>query len=382
MQQSDEKINVLCWLGWYRTSTEEYGGIFIKKHIELLQEFAHLHCFHIKHTKELFKLKKTILKENFGDVIIYHIPAIFPLKIFFYLFLPFYEGLKFKQKQKKIDVFYLNVSYPFIAFTFLLDALKIKKWLLTEHWSGYTSEDNKFDGLNFFLKKIIKIRLKKLDKISVVSEYLKNSLIKRFPFLSDKISIIPNVIHYPDALVRKNFNQHFQLLTISNLNDYYKNISFLIDVIYNVSQKINIQMDIYGDGIDKDKLIQKTQTLGLLNKVIFFKGRVKNTEISKVYSQYHAFILLSRFETFSVVTAEAIAHGLPVIVSKCGGPEEYINEKNGILVPVNSMDETINAILQLYNNYHKFSPESVQSTILNKFNKSTIKHQLKKFLLE
>ena len=376
-------INILCWAGWYRESKDDYKAIFIKKHLDIISEFAQLHCFHIIHKKNLFWFKKYVLNESFGDITIYQIPSFFPLKQIGYLFIPFLEAYKAKKKFKQINVFHMHISYPFAAFTYLIELFKIKKWVLTEHWSGYTNFDNSFDKLNFLIRFLIKRRLKRFDNISVVSEFLKNQLTERFLFLKNKIQICSNPISYPNELKRlSDIQNNFKLLSISNLFIYPKNILFLLNVIKEVSKDIpNIQLYVYGDGKDKELFLQEAQKLGLMNTHIFYKGKVTNDAISEVYTQHHAFILLSRFETFSVVTAEAIAHGLPVIVSKCGGPEEYVNNQNGYLLPINDLHATVQAIIHLYQNYHLFPPQKVQSTILNKFDKQQILQQFKQLLL-
>ena len=378
-----KKIKVLCWAGWYRESVDDYRAIFIKKHLDIISEFADLHCFHIIHKRNLFWFKKYVLNESFGDITIYRIPSFFPLKHLGYFFIPFIEGYKAKKKFKQIDVFHLHISYPFATFTYLIDLFKIKKWILTEHWSGYTSFDNSFDKLNFLIKFLIKERLKRFDKISVVSEFLKRELSVRFPQLDTKIHICSNFITYPNELKRPlTIEENFRLLAISNLVVNPKNILFLLKVIKEVSKVIpNIQLYVYGDGKDKELFLQEAEKLGLLNKHVFYNGKIKNDAISEVYNQHHAFILLSRFETFSVVTVEAIAHGLPVIVSKCGGPEEYVNEQNGYLVPINDLQSTVQAIIHLYNNYHLFPPQKVQYTILKKFGKQQILQQFKELLI-
>lgn len=373
---SSNKKKIFCWAGWYRQNADDYKAIFVKKHLEIISEIADIYCFHIYHNKNQWWYKKYVLRENFGNVVIYSIPAFFPLKILGYLIIPFLEYKNALKQHKQIDVFHLHISYPYAAFTYLLRFCKIPKWILTEHWSGYTFADNQFNNINFLLRFLIKQALKKFDKISCVSDYLKNQMIKRFPFLEHKIFISYNIIQIPERLktISPN-NETLKLVSISNLIDHPKNISFLIKVIAHASEKIPVTLDIYGDGKDKDKLIELAEKSGILNKNIFFKGKVSNDKILDVYSQYHAFILLSKFETFSVVTAEAIANGLPVIVTKCGGPEEYVNEQNGYLVPINDLDQTIQAIKNLYENYNKFSPSQVQSTILSKFNKESIKNQ-------
>jgi glycosyltransferase involved in cell wall biosynthesis len=46
----------------------------------------------------------------------------------------------------------------------------------------------------------------------------------------------------------------------------------------------------------------------------------------------NAFVLPSAFETFGVVLVEALATGIPVISTHCGGPEEIVEPGLGTLV--------------------------------------------------
>ena len=71
-------------------------------------------------------------------------------------------------------------------------------------------------------------------------------------------------------------------------------------------------------------------------------------EVSSILAHADIFVLASRKETFGIVYVEAMAKGLPVIATKCGGPEEFVNKENGILVPVDNVEELSKAMLLMY----------------------------------
>ena len=46
--------------------------------------------------------------------------------------------------------------------------------------------------------------------------------------------------------------------------------------------------------------------------------------------------------------------GIPVISSKCGGPEEYLTESTGILFDNNIPNSLINAMIEIKRNYKNY----------------------------
>lgn len=378
------KKNALIWAGWYPQNENDYSGIFIKKHIEIIAYHldVNVHVFTIKHLKKIWWYKKITIKEPFGNVHYWLIPAFFPLKLLGYSLIPFLEATMFQRKVKHIDYFHLHVSYPYAVFTYLLRCIKIDKWLLTEHWTGFTDYRKSFEKLNFTYKFFLIYSLRTFHKISAVSEFLRNAMVIKVKFPAYKVIVTYNILEFQNSNTNgnKDGSLSFNLLTISNLIDYHKNISFLLKVMAEVvKEHPHVKLDIYGDGADRDRLVQMAAELGLLDQYVFFKGKFNNAEIGKIYSSYHAFILLSKFETFSIVTAEALAHGLPVIVTKCGAPQEYvIDDVNGYLVDIDDLEQTKNAVIRLMKNYHAFNPDKIRNTVTEQFSREKILSQFKK----
>jgi glycosyltransferase involved in cell wall biosynthesis len=67
---------------------------------------------------------------------------------------------------------------------------------------------------------------------------------------------------------------------------------------------------------------------------ITFRGRVSTEELAEAYVEHDLLIVPSRQEGFAIVVAEALHAGLPVVSTRCGGPESVITESGaGVLVP-------------------------------------------------
>jgi glycosyltransferase involved in cell wall biosynthesis len=56
------------------------------------------------------------------------------------------------------------------------------------------------------------------------------------------------------------------------------------------------------------------------------------------------YVLSSQTEGFSISCVEAMATGLPVVATRCGGPEEILSAGGGILVPVGSPESLAEAV--------------------------------------
>lgn len=85
--------------------------------------------------------------------------------------------------------------------------------------------------------------------------------------------------------------------------------------------------------------------LGLGNHVHFL-GHVSDS--AEYLSQLDIFVLSSRSEGFSIATIEAMASSLPVVVTRCGGPEEIVVDgETGLMVEPENPQALATAILAL-----------------------------------
>jgi teichuronic acid biosynthesis glycosyltransferase TuaC len=75
------------------------------------------------------------------------------------------------------------------------------------------------------------------------------------------------------------------------------------------------------------------RALGLTDCVRFL-GEVAPNDVAALMRQSALLVVPSRRETFSLVTAEALASGTPVVATRCGGPEEILTEETGQLTDV------------------------------------------------
>lgn len=105
---------------------------------------------------------------------------------------------------------------------------------------------------------------------------------------------------------------------------------------------------IIGDGPKKQKLIKLAESMNLLNNVLFIG---KRADVPNILKSIDIFVLSSLWEGFPMTIIEAMASGLPIIVTDVGGNSEAVkNGTNGILIPPKNSKELANAVFKLLEN--------------------------------
>jgi glycosyltransferase involved in cell wall biosynthesis len=89
------------------------------------------------------------------------------------------------------------------------------------------------------------------------------------------------------------------------------------------------------------QLVELSRSLGIEQRVSFLGLR---GDVARILRNLDAFVLSSRTEGFSIACIEAMASGIPVIATRCGGPEEILADGAGILVPTDDPEAIAQAI--------------------------------------
>jgi glycosyltransferase involved in cell wall biosynthesis len=132
-----------------------------------------------------------------------------------------------------------------------------------------------------------------------------------------------------------------------------KGVSVLLRAVAAVRGTHDLRLAVVGDGPLRDSLRAEAGALGLAD-VVEFTGFVSSAELSRRFSDCHAFVLPAveddkgDVEALGVVLIEALLHGRPVIASASGGiPEIALHERTGLLVTPGDVDGLAAAIRRL-----------------------------------
>ena len=122
----------------------------------------------------------------------------------------------------------------------------------------------------------------------------------------------------------------------------------LIEAVKRITvQGIDITLDLVGSGDAEGEYRELVKVLQVEDQVKF-QGYISREEIPVYYAQAHVFVLPSYNEGMSVATLEAMACGLPVIVSRTPGTEELVREgENGFTFEWGDIDLLTQHLLKL-----------------------------------
>jgi len=381
---------------WYPNAENPNSSIFVKKHSKAVSFFAKVISFHISPSTKIKSILKidNFLDENIDTIIIYYKKSNFVFDSFLYIICLIIGIFIILRNYRKIDLIQVNITASLMLFIALFFKLfKNVKFITLEHSSFYLQIINKLDKLDL-IKKILLFFIKKMvlfsNGIICVSESLKESM-KKLGF-NNKFYVIPNVVFegFENIKIKQSFEDNIiKIISVFNLNDKTKNISGLLigfkkflDTYKEEFKDKDIILDIYGDGKDKMKLTNLASELNLLNKNVFFKGAVDNKVLKDLMSDYAFFVMFSRVETFSVVTLEAMLCGLPVIATRCGGPEEYLKPEYGILIDKEDIEQLVNAFYFMCKNYKNFAKEKISEFVKENYSYSKISNKFKELYQE
>ena len=198
------------------------------------------------------------------------------------------------------------------------------------------------------------------DKILMASHFVKKSILNRINSknLEQKIQIIPYGASAADFNYRRRTYQKgkkLSLLIVANISKR-KGTDYLIKAMESLQGEL-VQLNMIGapdtgGGILLDKIKQENN--------INYYGKIPHAEIYKFFDQSDVFVLPSLAEGSSLSVYEAIAAGMPCIVTENVG-SVIEDKKDGLIIEAKSSKAIIDAILYFLDNPSEVERMSVNT---------------------
>jgi len=128
-----------------------------------------------------------------------------------------------------------------------------------------------------------------------------------------------------------------------------KNIPFLIEGLEVVVHELRMPIVWFfiGHGPERPFLERLTVAKGLQG-CIRWLGQMPQSEVHKILAASDIFALTSVYESFSIATLEAMAHGLPIVATDVGYLRQMVKESHGgILIRVGDVEGLVQVIARL-----------------------------------
>jgi glycosyltransferase involved in cell wall biosynthesis len=315
---------------------------------------------------------KKIKRNNFVTFVFKCLKFIF-LRLKFYWKIPYYGSLDFSGYDIVITE---GIHYSFLDY---FKNISQKVILNDSKSQNFTTLESQKRYLNYYFKRSLAV---------VVNE--------KIPFLYEKSGLkikTETIGHSVDARnisFVKRSSCEGKLVSVGRLSEE-KGFEYIIEAVALIKSKYpKIKLDIYGEGPLKNKLLGLIKSFDLEDNV-FLKGFLSYKDLTEIFKQYDIFVshpLETSYiaEAFSMANMEAMASGLPVITTDCGGVP-YIVKDKALILPqkdVKGIAEKIDFFIknpsevQSYSaNGRKYVEENFSIEVIAKKWDKVIKEQIK-----
>jgi len=284
-----------------------------------------------------------------------------------------YRLIKKRKNEINPAIIHANIVFPCGVVGHHLAKRLESKLIISEHWS----KTGKILKHPLFARSALRAYLSSLTVICV-SEFLTQRIFKSTGH--GNIIVIPNIIDtaiYKYAPKLPSDDNVLRLMCVASWK-LPKRLDLIFEAVCSFAEESSrtIELTVVGTGPQADRLKTNKTPADL---IVIWAGYLERHSIASLLQKTNVFLHASDIETFSLVTAEALSTGTPVLASDTGALPELINPQNGLLTE-NTAEGWLAALRQIASmkfdyeaialeNRNKYSPESIGSKILSVYNK-------------
>lgn len=207
----------------------------------------------------------------------------------------------------------------------------------------------------YFYRLLFSRTIRLISGVIVVSEEVKNALVKNFDKSERKITVINNCVEV-EKYQKENGKSSFRkslgfddgsslVLTVATLKQQ-KGHRYLIEAAAEIiSEFPKTHFLFVGDGQLRDELTAQVMTLGIEKHIEFLGNR---EDVPSLLACGDFFVLPSLWEGLPMALIEAMASGLPIVATDVSGSRQVmVDGETGLLVPPGNSRELASALRTL-----------------------------------
>ncbi len=222
-------------------------------------------------------------------------------------------------------------------------------------------------------KSISRFSIERSDGVTAVSQFLYDQTVQALK-VDKPIEIIPNFV---DTELFKRCDKRDcsremlspdgskVIIHISNMRPV-KRLQDVIEVFARVSSQVKVRLVMVGDGPERAAAHRLAEELGVSDRVMFLGAQ---ESIASLLNCADLALQPSASESFGLSILEAMSTGVPVVATRCGGPEEVVLDgQSGYLSEVGDVEKMSADAVRLLtdkNLYDSFSSVSRDIVVEN-----------------
>lgn len=359
-------MKILHITNWYPSRPSPLSATWIRNHIKSLPDYVINTIYHIEIKRGSLKILTGKNDDN-SSYFIFH----FPLEIW-----KLYEVISLIlvlivlviNRKRELEAINFHIAYPNCTYIYIIKKLINKPIIITEHWSAYYYDFNIIVPRK--RKRIQKIFHHNIPVITVSNSLMED--IRRFSNSNFPGYVIPNVVHTDVFTYCENPHNKDKYIFLAVSQWKWPKDPFILLKAWKTIQNgnKNKHLIIGGYGPQWNDMVALVNKLGI-SDTVELRGKMNQIQIAEEMNRATAFIHISQYETFSVVCAEALCCGTPVIASNVGGIKELINSQNGILSE-NNENDIVRAIRDIIKNKKHYNRREISLSAINIYNNGII----------
>ncbi|MFT6848781.1 MAG: glycosyltransferase involved in cell wall biosynthesis [Cryomorphaceae bacterium] len=350
----------------FPTDENPVAGIFMKDYIKVMQGFAEVTVFN---SNPWYRGQyEEVEGARSFDLHLFVKKWKFPFNIAAYTYWE-RQSLRFARKLSKPDLIHLHGTAQrgkWVAE--LADYWKVP-FVITEHtgpWSAISSRPA--------ILKRVKSIMEKADLLMPVSRHLEKEILES-GIQPKRTAVFGNPVDTDFFTLRdKPLIAPKRILFVGRLDPFKGGLRALKAFNQIKNDYPNYRLTIAGDGLEGDVIEAFIEENQLDDRVEFLRKQLTRDDMLTLFHESTFLVFPSEFESFGLVAAEAMATGLPALITNKTGPLDYSASINSVQIEPEQIEK---GLREMIDRIEDFYPEEVRSSIKENFGTSTFANKLK-----
>jgi glycosyltransferase involved in cell wall biosynthesis len=166
--------------------------------------------------------------------------------------------------------------------------------------------------------------LTRATKVFCVSGLLRDQVLAALPGFADRVEVLPNPVEFRSVPRRPRPPQVLDRWVFVGGLIERKGVERLVRAFSVVARdRASVSLTMFGDGPLRETLVAVAKDAGVADR-LHLPGVVGHGEVLARLPEFDLLLAPSTYETFHLAVVEGVAAGLPVIVTRSGGPQEAL----------------------------------------------------------